>query len=420
MRGKVRLTAAKGRALGIIPAGAGKRAKKVLAPAPATDHPRGCGEKGGRGVLQGGVFGSSPRVRGKRGGCVSVGLYGGSSPRVRGKAPGKSRGQRPSRIIPAGAGKRTPPRHTRPAPWDHPRGCGEKAPQASAGVRRAGSSPRVRGKEVPVVDALCGLRIIPAGAGKSGDPQRRRGRWQDHPRGCGEKCGSPSVGFGLRGSSPRVRGKVESAAARSALMGIIPAGAGKRSRPRARQAQGRDHPRGCGEKRQAARGRRGHLGSSPRVRGKEPASCNSRRSNRIIPAGAGKSCGPLFLFWGGWDHPRGCGEKMIALSATIWGLGSSPRVRGKVVGQRLEESEVGIIPAGAGKSRAAGAVLAGRWDHPRGCGEKVPKRSVLALTRGSSPRVRGKARISVEEVRRRRIIPAGAGKRPCHRPSTLR
>ena len=70
--------------------------------------------------------------------------------------------------------------------------------------------------------------------------------------------------------------------------------------------------------------------------------------------------------------------------------GSSPRVRGKESLLRGFFLRLGIIPAGAGKSAFQSAAKDSIQDHPRGCGEKSPSRSLAELARGSSPRVRGK------------------------------
>ena len=91
-------------------------------------------------------------------------------------------------------------------------------------------------------------------------------------------------------------------------------------------------------------------------------------------------------------------------------LGSSPRVRGKERNRHQGRGGRGIIPAGAGKSlclcRAPGRLR----DHPRGCGEKSTASPPSRLAKGSSPRVRGKARGFIGQIRKEGIIPAGAGK----------
>ena len=152
------------------------------------------------------------------------------------------------RIIPAGAGKSTPPGTTHLAEWDHPRGCGEKVSAAFAVSGLVGSSPRVRGKEKVLATAPATVGIIPAGAGKSVGLQLRGGRRGDHPRGCGEKEAAKAYIPDPAGSSPRVRGKASGAGMTAAVSGIIPAGAGKSAGLRGPEPHPEDHPRGCGEK----------------------------------------------------------------------------------------------------------------------------------------------------------------------------
>ena len=355
------------------------------------DHPRGCGEKRHR--------------------AGEVNRRKGSSPRVRGKARRNRNTLRRHGIIPAGAGKRL--REDFPEVWteDHPRGCGEKAPIPFAGAVEEGSSPRVRGKAKSGGRRRRGSRIIPAGAGKSGEPGGKAVLREDHPRGCGEKSRScRSASFGL-GSSPRVRGKVLDGLDGGKDVGIIPAGAGKRHRRLHSNGDRWDHPRGCGEKFPSVASVWRLLGSSPRVRGKVPKSSRGPTPMRIIPAGAGKSCPLVFGSLKPRDHPRGCGEKFPRHRRRHRPPGSSPRVRGKVFGITGAMCSKRIIPAGAGKSCLRSRADSAGGDHPRGCGEKGICGRSRGSRRGSSPRVRGKVPHPRSFAYFLGIIPAGAGKR---------
>ena len=275
----------------------------------------------------------------------------------------------------------------------------------------------MRGKAGDEGRGAGGVGIIPAGAGKRGRPWRRRPRWRDHPRGCGEKHQTPRRGGALQGSSPRVRGKARRRRRSCLGLGIIPAGAGK-SRAFALATQHLwDHPRGCGEKFLCYSSRPNRRGSSPRVRGKGPRHQGRRPCHGIIPAGAGKSGGETLLLGDDGDHPRGCGEKVQRPPETAGEAGSSPRVRGKDLQIEAESRPVGIIPAGAGKSEARKSAPACPRDHPRGCGEKPASRPPPPACSGSSPRVRGKGRGRRARALRDGIIPAGAGKRRPPSPS---
>ena len=151
-------------------------------------------------------------------------------------------------ITPAYAGKRSWPTSTRTPARDHPRVCGEKLQMQQSVLVAGGSPPRMRGKDL--CDVICGQQsgITPACAGKSPDASPVSVDVWDHPRVCGEKCGSSCT------ASVRWR--------------ITPACAGKRSTATRYFRQTRDHPRVCGEKSQSTSASRRALGSPPRVRGK--------------------------------------------------------------------------------------------------------------------------------------------------------
>ena len=254
-----------------------------------------------------------------------------------------------------------------------------------------GSSPRVRGRVKKIWDWLWGGGIIPAGAGKRLHARGLAGRLEDHPRGCGEESASYHGSASSEGSSPRVRGRASRPSAAESKPGIIPAGAGKRSLGDRGSCLYWDHPRGCGEER-TQRGRSSaRRGSSPRVRGR----------------GRGRAKRPPRRR----DHPRGCGEELSPGWSARAGRGSSPRVRGRGDQTKRKTNMTGIIPAGAGKSFVRHCLVSLWGDHPRGCGEEVRGRSPRPPLRGSSPRVRGRGTSRTLLGRRRRIIPAGAGKR---------
>ena len=152
-----------------------------------------------------------------------------------------------------------------------------------------GSPPRVRGKVQLFQSIKRCDRITPACAGK-----RRDGRRLKYP--------------GL-GSPPRVRGKVAYGNLRSALWRITPACAGKRLSMRVQIDGTGDHPRVCGEKYPPGYLPPPTLGSPPRVRGKGGAPDGFFHTLRITPACAGKRNVPQSMAALRQDHPRVCGEK---------------------------------------------------------------------------------------------------------------
>ena len=150
----------------------------------------------------------------------------------------------------------------------------------------------------------------------------------DHPRVCGEheQCAPPVVV--LVGSSPRMRGTLRRAFRKFRRLGIIPAYAGNTRPSSSRPVPGRDHPRVCGEHHCKKRIDQGQTGSSPRMRGTLQTWLGGLVFRGIIPAYAGNTlCG--YRGHGlAWDHPRVCGEHWtLNLSVTSW-PGSSPRMRG--------------------------------------------------------------------------------------------
>ena len=193
----------------------------------------------------------------------------GSPPRVRGKAEKPSSSYTPIRITPACAGKRNRSSALLRSSWDHPRVCGEKLPAAVDGTLRVGSPPRVRGKVNQTDVSVLHRGITPACAGKSPEPSAPVSTAEDHPRVCGEKERGYRGRTTVRGSPPRVRGKVTAAVEMARGVGITPACAGKRLQPSRGQFRPADHPRVCGEKKLFC-GKCGALmGSPPRVRGKD-------------------------------------------------------------------------------------------------------------------------------------------------------
>ena len=90
------------------------------------------------------------------------------------------------------------------------------------------------------------------------------------------------------------------------------------------------------------------------------------------------------------DHPREYGENMNLEKAFIWGLGSSPRIRG----ESAEESETDDSDR----------------DHPREYGENIRVSHQLGAQNGSSPRIRGECRVALPISVSPWIIPANTGR----------
>ena len=171
----------------------------------------------------------------------------GSSPRVRGTRFQTKSAPLPAGIIPACAGNTFGFVRAAPPPWDHPRVCGEHKETSNGFAVIAGSSPRVRGTQLRVVeDAPC-LGIIPACAGNTEFRRMLMISARDHPRVCGEHSSPFQSRFSPAGSSPRVRGTLEYLPDGGWKTGIIPACAGNTCPCSPIRVSSGDHPRVCGE-----------------------------------------------------------------------------------------------------------------------------------------------------------------------------
>ena len=151
----------------------------------------------------------------------------GSSPRMRGKRGDGSSSRRAGRIIPAHAGQTWFKAGDAINSPDHPRACGANKNDARSSLPLAGSSPRMRGKQVYPAQPDGSQRIIPAHAGQTSSKPANSPPSADHPRACGANVKSPSIFTFLLGSSPRMRGKPLTIGGKLQRERIIPAHAGQ-------------------------------------------------------------------------------------------------------------------------------------------------------------------------------------------------
>ena len=115
-----------------------------------------------------------------------------------------------------------------------------------------------------------------------------------------------------------------------------------------------------------------------------------------------------------------CGENTPINHSIIYFPGSSPRVRGKLSVALDDGGVFGLIPACAGKTRCETA-RASEWRaHPRVCGENPVSDHHMSTRSGSSPRVRGKLPAYDQAQITSGLIPACAGKTaPGQSPSPM-
>ena len=394
----------------LIPARAGKTVEAVRAYYNPRAHPRACGKTASTARTRA-CSPAHPRACGENSpGRASLVTTPGSSPRVRGK-PTRSRPQGlPRGLIPARAGKTLKRLVTQSHAPAHPRACGENGRDFGDPLVRRGSSPRVRGKLVDQFAVAARDGLIPARAGKTSPTSRRRPRPTAHPRACGENPNRSRASARIPGSSPRVRGKPGKPLRSSPGPRLIPARAGKTNTTAFPLEWDRAHPRACGENRTAGKSLSNRAGSSPRVRGKLggiPLTCYRIG---LIPARAGKTGSFVAVSITPKAHPRACGEnprRTVTLSAI---RGSSPRVRGKHKDRKTGKPTIGLIPARAGKTGVTCWRHPLPGAHPRACGENATSGRFFQRQPGSSPRVRGKPGINAKIQDSERLIPARAGK----------
>ena len=293
---------------GIIPAHAGNTFRAKCDRLASRDHPRACGEHIVGFVVDGGHWGSSPRMRG---------TLNPATPEID-----------QTGIIPAHAGNTNSAAPKAISARDHPRACGEHSFPSEPRSTCTGSSPRMRGTLKLWGSGVADGGIIPAHAGNT----QRRGVWQghrrDHPRACGEHSMLKAAANASTGSSPRMRGTLTFVGEEERQPGIIPAHAGNTTSYVECRNRSRDHPRACGEHRFHTKSFMYCRGSSPRMRGTLGRLAGHGRNIGIIPAHAGNTPHRLPSIPDTGDHPRACGEHQFDRWLAEAGAGSSPRMRG--------------------------------------------------------------------------------------------
>ena len=192
-----------------------------------------------------------------------------------------------------------------------------------------GSSPLTRGKPSRTGMTSTGRRLIPAHAGKTLLPVRRRTAWPAHPRSRGENFSLMNTLERARGSSPLTRGKLNNVTQITPYQGLIPAHAGKTFIVKGESDHCWAHPRSRGENVAALITVMVSLGSSPLTRGKPLIGIHRQQGTGLIPAHAGKTFYRPFRDSHIRAHPRSRGENRLPTHPEYDSEGSSPLTRGK-------------------------------------------------------------------------------------------
>ena len=314
----------------------------------------------------------------------------GSSPLTRGKRVRPHQRGCARGLIPAHAGKTsslTDRQTPRPA---HPRSRGENRAAAEQAVRAVGSSPLTRGKHGNTMPLGALIGLIPAHAGKTGTYGARLPHPTAHPRSRGENWNVWCASPPPHGSSPLTRGKPVEASVERCSGRLIPAHAGKTAGQRGRYRRRAAHPRSRGENRVRADGHGRRRGSSPLTRGKLQMTYNLDLTEGLIPAHAGKTIRDRGRLGLRRAHPRSRGENSHVIRMSPSAFGSSPLTRGKRGGGRRSRRGGRLIPAHAGKTAPGIVFRWSGWAHPRSRGENTTRVIATFSGCGSSPLTRGK------------------------------
>ena len=152
------------------------------------------------------------------------------------------------------------------------------------------------------------------------------------------------------------------------LTGTSPRMRGKQRLKRSVDRVSPEHPRACGENPLPHVPHPHHPGTSPRMRGKL-LQLSMLKDAGNIPAHAGKTELDNYSDLSYKEHPRACGENLVAQPWSTGLIGTSPRMRGKRSRIPAWYSCSGNIPAHAGKTQAGEHQTRHRAEHPRACGE---------------------------------------------------
>ena len=211
------------------------------------------------------------------------------------------------------------------------------------------------------------------------------------------------------GSSPRVRGRPPRWWLSRVRSRLIPACAGQTATLPRLTGLARAHPRVCGADHSQRAGAAPSRGSSPRVRGRRLLPQLLKLSRGLIPACAGQTLNRRSARIHPRAHPRVCGADGGLQPAEVLVEGSSPRVRGRLRVSGLVVGHGGLIPACAGQTWSRAFRLRDLRAHPRVCGADWPRLYGFFLGRGSSPRVRGRPLLDAVPLDVEGLIPACAG-----------
>ena len=272
-----------------------------------------------------------------------------------------------------------------------------------------GLSPRGRGKPFGIALGAYYCRSIPAWAGETKGGCDYDIREKVYPRVGGGNGGGVSMYLYPRGLSPRGRGKLSGFFSCFFCYRSIPAWAGETRFSKPGDSTRQVYPRVGGGNYMRARRLSLAQGLSPRGRGKLNINDTDYVVRGSIPAWAGETY-PTGLFGSNRRvYPRvGGGNDGVGVVGLV-GSGLSPRGRGKQAHLNLEDAALRSIPAWAGETHIISGGELALWVYPRvgGGNDAVDNRTPFGV--GLSPRGRGKRGVYVHPNFGFGSIPAWAG-----------
>jgi len=193
----------------------------------------------------------------------------------------------------------------------------------------------------------------------------------------------------LRGSSPLARGGLGVLVGRRPDRGLIPARAGRTGARGAAHEGSPAHPRSRGADPACVDLTVPDLGSSPLARGGQDQRKARRSLRRLIPARAGRTATTRPRTVTDSAHPRSRGADVMPSPRSPWLPGSSPLARGGRHRARRTQRRRRLIPARAGRTCHSRPTLLTWTAHPRSRGADRPEQRSSDGSRGSSPLARG-------------------------------
>ena len=251
-----------------------------------------------------------------------------------------------------------------------------------------GSPPLTREQLPRQTFDFCSQGITPAHAGTTIACVCSIRRCRDHPRSRGNNSRSITRKADGSGSPPLTREQLRLSQCAAFAPRITPAHAGTTKLDAMETLVRKDHPRSRGNNFSVALAILSPVGSPPLTR-EQPCRCaHGQGRMRITPAHAGTTPQGVVFSIESWDHPRSRGNNLFQDIGADGVIGSPPLTREQLHEIHCVVSQLGITPAHAGTTDAAGFNGTGQWDHPRSRGNNHYPFTQIRFVLGSPPLTR--------------------------------